>query len=99
MSKKPTALGSFFVKGKGPLRRQKAAFNRQYQESYLIPPHQARRLSNEAFKPASPPGDQAPGVKSLWKREQEAQKLRATTSTDALRASYLVVNRIAKKPL
>ena len=77
MSKKQTSLESFFAKGKRPSeeteeepttsKKKKAAFNRQYQESYLkygfIATGDARapsplciicggRLSNEAMKPS-----------------------------------------------
>ncbi|XP_074472575.1 SCAN domain-containing protein 3-like [Sebastes fasciatus] len=135
MSKKQTSLESFFGKGKRPSeeteegpttsKKKKAAFNRQYQESYLKYGFIATgdshapsplcilcgdRLSNEAMKPSKllrHLETKHPALKDKpleyferKKREQEGQKqlLRATTSTNAsaLRASYLVANRIAK---
>lgn len=134
MSKKQTSLESFFAKWKRPSeeteepttsKKKKAAFNRQYQESYLkygfIATGDSRapsplciicgdRLSNEAMKPSKllrHLETKHPALKDKpseyferKKHEQEGQKqlLRATTSTNAsaLRASYLVANRIAK---
>lgn len=135
MSKKQTSLESFFAKWKRPSeeteeepttsKKKQAAFNRQYQESYLkygfIATGDSRapsplciicgdRLSNEAMKPSKllrhletkhPALKDKPSEYFERKEhEQEGQKqlLRATTPTNAsaLRASYLVANRIAK---
>ncbi|CAI5671583.1 SCAN domain-containing protein 3 [Oreochromis niloticus] len=136
MSKKQMSLEGFFAKGKRPseeteeectttTKKKKAAFNRQYQNTYLKYGFIATgdshapsplciicgdRLSNEAMKPSKllrHLETKHPTLKNKpleyferKKREQQGQKqlLRAstTTNTGALRASYLVANRIAK---
>lgn len=78
----------------------------------VIPTHQACSVCGdtlqwgiEAFKTASPLGDQAPCIKNLWntleekkcEQEEQRQLLRASTSTNesAVRVSYLVAKHIA----
>ncbi|XP_070399390.1 SCAN domain-containing protein 3-like [Nothobranchius furzeri] len=84
-------------------KKMKAVFNRQYQESYL----KYGFIAAGDCQAPSPLCTKHPALKGKpWeyferkKQEQEGQEklLRATTSTNvsALKASYLVANRIAK---